>query len=134
MRLKFLALVLFVASVLPVLAGGQVSVRLVAMLPGNASDSVGVDDVLGALKKNIGEHRYLAEVENSINLPANKQEVPMVEVSVIGSGDKDNFQIEIRRKNKAIINTTVKLDPGKPFILGGIDGKKGKYILVFVIR
>lgn len=134
MKQKLLALVLFMALALPALAGGQVSIRLVAVLPGNSSDSVGVNDILGALRKNVGENRYLAEIENTIKLPADKQEVPMVDVSVVCSGDRDNLEIVVRRNNKAIITTTVTLDPGKPFILGGIGGKKNKYILVFVAK
>ena len=115
-------------------AGSEVSVRLVAILPGPAADSVGVNDVVDVLKKNIGDNRYLLSAEEKISLPADKQRVALTDVLLVCSGDQKNFQISVSRKGKQLINTNVELEDGKPFILGGTSGKKSKFVLVFVVK
>jgi len=115
-------------------AGSEVSVRLVAILPGPAADSVGVNDVVDVLKKNIGDNRYLLSAEEKISLPADKQRVALTDVLLVCSGDQKNFQISVSRKGKQLINTNVELEDGKPFILGGTSGKKSRFVLVFVVK
>jgi len=112
----------------------QVSVRLVAILPGPSSDSVGVNDVLDALKNTIGEKRYLLSAEDKIVLPADQQRVSLAHVTLVCSGTQKNFQISVSLKGKQVINTNVELEDGKPFILGGTSGNKSKFALVFVVK
>jgi len=114
--------------------GGQVSVRLVAILPGPASDSVGVNDVLDALKNTIGDKRYLVSAEDKIDLPADKQKLTLEHVTLVCTGTRKDFQITVSLKGKQVINTNVELEAGKPFILGGTSGNKSKFALVFVVK
>jgi len=115
-------------------AGNEVSVRLVAVQPGPSSQSIGVDDVLDVLKKNLGENRYMVSAEDKIKLPADKQSITLAPVLLICSGNQKSLQISVRTKSKEVINTNVELEDGKPFILGGTSGKKSKFILVFVVK
>ena len=134
MKRWLLSLVLLMGLAATAQAGSQVSIRLVAILPGPSSDSVGVDDVLAVLKKNIGENRYMVSAEDKISLPADNQAVSLVDVTVVCSGTQKDLQISVRHKGKQLINTNVSLEDGKPFILGGASGKKSKFVLVFVAR
>ena len=134
MKRLLLSFVLLACLGIAAEAGSQVSVRLVAIMPGPSSDSSGVNDVLDALKNNIGENRYLLSAEDKISLPADKQTVTLAHVTLVCSGTQKNFQILVSTKGKQVINTNVELEDGKPFLLGGTAGKKSKFVLVFVAK
>ena len=134
MKRLVLSFLLLALPAVAVQAGNQVSVRLIAILPGPSSDSSGVNDVLDVLKNNIGENRYLLSAEDKVSLPADKQELVLAHVTLVCSGTQKSFQISVSTKGKQVINTNVELEDGKPFILGGTAGKKSKFVLVFVAK
>jgi hypothetical protein len=134
MKSLVLSFLLLVGMGVAANAGSEVSVRLVAILPGPSSDSSGVNDVLDVLKNNIGENRYLVSAEDKISLPADNQIVGLAHVTLTCSGTQKNFQISVSTKGKQVINTNVELEDNKPFILGGTAGKKNKFVLVFVAK
>ena len=120
----------------PALAGDKMDIRLVAILPGVPADSTGVDDIVGLLKKNLGENRYDLAGQDSISLPANQTKVSLAHVILLCSGSQKNLQISVSTrtsKGKSLIDTNVSLEDGKPFLLGG-TGKKTKFVLVFVTK
>lgn len=133
MRTIVLSAVVLVCLTASVHAGSQIDVRLVTILPGSSSDSSGVDDIIGVLKKNIGENRYSVAGQDTIGLPASGQTSDLGNVLLTCSGDQKNLQITVSTKGKVIVNTNVELESGKPFILGGTQGKT-KFVLVFVAK
>lgn len=132
--LSFLLLTCLAAAADPgANTGAQVSVRLVAIMPGPASDSSGVNDILDALKNTLGDKRFLLSAEDKIVLPADQQRITLEHVTLVCSGTQKNLQISVSIKGKQVISTNVELEDGKPFILGG-TAKKSRFALVFVVK
>jgi hypothetical protein len=119
---------------LPAAAGDALSIRLVEATNDEKGDNAGLEDVIDVLKKNLSYKTYTLVAKASVALPAKNAVHTLGKFTVTCSGKKDKFTISIARDKKELLNTSVKLQPGSPLVLGGFSSEKGKMALVFVVE
>jgi hypothetical protein len=114
-------------------SGTTLSVRLVEASPKPASSSVGLEDVVGILSRNLPYASFTLQDSQTIALPAN-QSVSMGGFSVTCTGAQQELQLAIKRDGRALISTILRLNDGTPLIVGGFPSANGKQIFVLVAR
>ena len=129
-----LAALLCLAAATPCLAGRSLSVRLVHATNEGQGSAAGLEDVQHALKQSLPYTTFRLLSSASVPLPANNDAASLDSVTIRCSGSQESLTITVNQGGKQILNTTVNLRDGKPFILGGLPAKEGKKVLVFVAR
>lgn len=124
--------ILLMALVAPVLAE-SVSVRLVEASNAKGQSSAGLRDVVGILKNNLRYSRYVLLASGTMRLPKGGTQ-GLGGYVVTCSGSSASLTITVKRGKKALINTQVRLVPGRPLILGGFPASGGKRVFVFTAR
>ncbi|MEI6970129.1 MAG: hypothetical protein WCL44_01310 [bacterium] len=136
MKTTLLATILFTAMLAaPCLAQSQFSIRLVeARQSGGADpqDGVGLEDVIDMLKRHLVSARYRFVDSCTVKLPADDT-LTLGEYTVKCSGNRKNLSVTVLRFGKQVLKTaSVQLKDKKPFIIGGLPGKTGLMLLVFM--
>lgn len=130
-------ILLAAVAAVPCLAGDQLSIRLVeARQSGGAEpqDGVGLEDVIEMLKRNLASARYRLVDSCVLSLPADETLV-LGEYTLKCSGSRKDLSVTVLRFGKQVLRSaSVPVQGRKPFIIGGLPGKSGLMLLVFVGR
>ncbi|MBL7115377.1 MAG: hypothetical protein ISS35_06390 [Kiritimatiellae bacterium] len=127
------AIFLLAAGVFSAQAGQTLSVRLIHATQQQQASSSGLSDVAGVLQRSLPYNHFSLKGSTSMRLPAGETR-SLGGYSVQCSGAQGQLKIQVRRGNKALINTTVALRDKTPLVLGGLPASTGKLLLVFVAR
>ncbi len=132
------AVVLFLFSNSTALAQAQVRVRIIEA----SNAGAGVDSVLGDVHEELGSlfnfnsYRLLKEI--SLDLVGNRPiDVPVhpgrsVEVTLVGEYKRlIELRIKVKREGAAILNTNVRLAPGRTILIGG--PRHGERTIIFAV-
>jgi len=118
----------------PVLAGSQITIRLIEATDSGTGNPAGLADVIGVLKRSLVYKNYSLVAQASLPLPAAKRVVTLGSYSVSCSGQQGNLAISVKRGNRVMLNTNISLRDNRPLIVGGFPSGRGKRVLVFVAR
>jgi hypothetical protein len=117
-----------------VLAGPELSIRLVEASNSGQGAGGGLEDVAQLLKDNLPFDSFRLLAEKSMGLPANGSVALAEGIVVKCSGDQGNLSVTIERGRKEQIRNTIELRKDSPFIVGGFPSGKGKTIVVLRLR
>ena len=138
MKTRMLVAILFaLVLVVPAFAGNQLSIRLVEVnyIGGSGGEEgvgVGLEDVIDILKRNLASANYRLVDSCVVALPADETRT-IGEYTLKCSGTRRNLAVTVLRFGKQVLRTAnVPVQPDKPFIIGGLPGKLGPMLLVFV--
>jgi hypothetical protein len=135
MRSTVLAIAAFTLLAVASAEAGSVSLRLVEASNSGGSSSGSLSDVIGILQKNLPFKTYTLKASGSASLPASSQSVSLDGYSVTCNGSQENLSVAVKKGSKTIVNTSVALKKGKPFVLGGLPGSGGgSLVLILVAR
>jgi len=127
------AFILCVCLAMPGLAGGNLSIRLAEATPEEKGVPPSFSDVAAALRQvGFADCRLVASV--AVFLPAKNWTATLGEFSVKCSGPQNNLEVSVRQGGRELLNTTINLQTGKPFVLGSLSGRKSKMAMVFLVR
>lgn len=115
-------------------AGSVLTVRLVEGLPANTGSPQGLEDVIGALKNTQMAASFRLLDSTTIALPAAAEAHAMGGLTIQCAGEPKNLSITVFKGGKQMLKTTLTLQDKKPFILGGLGGRRGKMVLIFLLR
>ena len=112
--------------------GGTVlSVRLVETSKTVEESSPGLEDVVEVLSRNLPFNSFTLLGNHAMELPA-RQTFRMRGFTVRCYGRQEELMVAIMRRDKVLISTLIRLQDGKPVILGGFPSEKGRRVFVFV--
>lgn len=117
----------------PALAGDQLSIRLVHASNQQQGNAAGLEDVLPVLKGSLPYTHFRLVSSSNIELPASGN-ATLDGYTVQCNGPQNGLKISVLRGGKVLLNTSVSLNDGHPFVLGGLPSDEGKLVLVFVAR
>mgnify|MGYP000457007380 CR=1 FL=1 len=116
------------------LAAPTVVLRLVAGVNEGAGVDPGLGDVAGLLQNNLRFGRYSLIATRSLPLPANGA-VPLGEGLVAHCvGDQGNLSVTLKMHGRVVVQSAVKLHPGRPLVLGGVPAGTRTLIVVVNLR
>jgi len=115
------------------LAGSSLSIRLVHATNQKQGSTRGLGDVAHVLKRSLPYNHFRLVASRGTRLPA-KGAVSLDGYSVHCEGPQNKLRITVSRGGRRLVNTSVSLRDGTPFVLGGLPSSQGKLILVFVAR
>ena len=135
MNVTLATILLAVAVCTPCLADSQLSVRLVEAVPqGDQRSGEGLEDVIEILKKSLAVADYRLVDSCTITLPAGGSQT-LGDYTIKCTGTRKNLAVNVFRGDREIVRSTnVPLHRDKPFILGGLPGRSGKMLLVFLVK
>lgn len=130
-------LVLLIFSLLCGAAHAQtVSIRMVEGY--NSKDKATfpaeLNDVKSLLQSNLPFNTYKLIGSNAVKLPADQTANLGQGYSISCKGNQQSLAVKILFKNKVKLNSTVRLQPGKPLIIGGFSSGKGKILFVMKLQ
>lgn len=120
----------------PSFAGDQLSIRLVeAKFGGDDRQSgPGLEDVIDILKRSLASANYHLVDSCVVTLPADGTQT-LGEYTLKYSGTRKSLSVTVLRFGKQVLRTaSVPVQANKPFIIGGLPGKSGLMMLVFLAR
>jgi hypothetical protein len=130
-RAYLLAALLMVAAGMSV-AGDTIGVRLVEA----HSNGEGVDqrlaDVGKLLKGHVPYARFDLLDSRTIRVPEAGTATLREGIVLRCSGSRKNLSVQVERKGTRLLSTTLSLSPGRPLVLGGFRGGRGKLLLVLI--
>lgn len=132
-RAALLALLIACLTASSSFAGSALSIRLVHATNQQQGSTRGLDDVAHVLKQSLPYNHFRLAASRSMGLPANGAQ-SLDGYSVQCEGAQNSLKITVSRGGRRLVNTSVSLRDGKPFVLGGLPSSEGKLILVFVAR
>jgi hypothetical protein len=132
-RVKLAVAVVLLAGASAARAGSELSARLVEASKEGTS-SAGLEDVMEVLKTNLPFTAYRLLGSGAAPLPAAGRTLRLAGYSVKCSGPQDNLDLEVARRKRVLLRTTISLRDGRPLIVGGFPAGRGKHVLVFVAR
>jgi len=115
------------------LAGSALSIRLVEASQKGGASSPGLEDVVDILSRNLPYATFTLQAQQSVALPA-AQSVAMGGFTLSCSGPQHALQLSVKRGNRVLISTILRLADGTPVIVGGFPSANGKQIFVLVAR
>jgi len=126
---------LWIVLTVPCYAGNELSVRLVEAVQGaDEQSSAGLEDVIGILKRSLASANYRLVDSCIIQLPASAEQT-LGSYTIKCSGTQKNLAVTVLRHGKEVLKTAnIPLQGTKPFILGGLPGKSGVMLLVFLVK
>ena len=129
-------LLMAVVLAVPSFAGDQLSVRLVEVKYSDADQKTdaGLEDVIGILKRNLASAHYRLADSCVVALPVNET-LTLGEYTLKCSGTEKDLSVTVLRFGKQVLRTAkVPVQGRKPFIIGGLPGKTGLMMLVFLAK
>jgi hypothetical protein len=127
-------LLVFVIAARSASAAGAVSVRLVEGHNQGSGLSKGLEDISGTLRKNLPFKRFDLLDSRTVTLPADRTTTMARGFSIRCSGTMGALQVTLKRGSSTLMNTTLHLRRGRPFVMGGFTSDKGKLLVVLVAR
>lgn len=114
--------------------GSTLSVRLVEASNSGQGMGAGLGDVAHLLQNNLPYKAFQLLASRSMSLPANG--VASLNSGIVArcTGGQENLSVVLERGGKKIMQTTVELRDGTPFIIGGISAGQGKLIVVLLAK
>ena len=134
MKLGFSVFLLLILVTAPAIAGERLTVRMVEASNDGSGVHPEAKDIAGVLNKSLVYKDFALLACASLTIPVKGRTIKLSSYSVTCSGKQDSMKIVVRRGKKEVLNTTVKLQDKKLVILGGFPSKKGKLILVFLVK
>jgi hypothetical protein len=112
---------------------GALSIRLVeAHNDGPKGAGPGLGDVADVLARNIPYQHFDLADRRDVTVPGTHKVSMRGGYVVNCSGSVEALEVSIRRGRKSLLNTQLSLRAGKPVVLGGFPGGRGKYLVVLV--
>ncbi len=133
LRLALAALLVTVMA-LGAAAGTQLSIRLVEASQKGGSSSPELADVTAILSRNLPFANFTLQGRRKISLPAEGTVVNIGGYSLTCNGSQRDLQLAIRRGNRVLVSTILRLTDGTPVIVGGFSSANGKQIFVLVAQ
>lgn len=126
---------LTLAPVLAASADEQINLKLVlAKKTENGSVGKGLNDLKDLLKSNLSYNSYTLLGQKTVPLEENKEISLAGEVTVAIANVKEHaLNLSIKHGKKKVLSARVNLRKGKPAVLGGFSGKKGKMMVVLTL-
>ena len=115
-------------------AGDSVSIRLVHASNNGEGLEKGLEDIGKILQSQLSFKKYEMVDHKICSLPADKTIKMTFGYLVKCLGTQDNLTINVSRKKKELLKTTVSLQDGKPLILGGFPGEGGRLLLILLTK
>jgi hypothetical protein len=120
------------------IAGDSLSIRLVEaseQASTNKADAA-LADIVSIMQKSpvFRFASYRLAGSSSMRLPARKYSRVLDGFKIRCDGKQDDLSITVYRNKKQLLKTTVSLKDNKPLMFGGLPGKTGKMILVFLTK
>lgn len=132
-RLAPLLLAVLLVSGLAGRAADALSIRLVEASREVATPDAALADVADILSRNLPFASYRIEAAASLPLPA-RQTVSLGGYTLTCTGPADELLLAVRRGNRTLISTLLRLQRGTPVIVGGFPSARGRQIFVLVAR
>lgn len=126
---------LMLAPVLAASAGEQVNLKLV-LAKNNKSGSIdkGLNDVEDLLKGNLSYNSYTLLGQKTVPLKVTPRIILAEGVTVALSDVKENsLNVRIDQGKKRVLTARINLRAGKPAVLGGFSGNKGKMMVILTL-
>ncbi len=114
-------------------AGSRLSIRLVHATNQRQGSTRGLEDVAHVLKRSLPFNHFRLVSSRGTGLPASGVQ-SLDGYAVQCQGPQNALKINVSRGGRRMVNTSVSLRDGTPFVLGGLPSRDGKLILVFVAR
>lgn len=132
--LKNILLVVLMFSAAGAYAGSTLSVRLVEASHAGQGMGAGLGDVSHLLLNNLPYKSFQLLASRSMPLPATG--VASLSAGIVArcTGEQDGLNVILERGGKKVMQTTVELRDGTPFIIGGITSRQGKLIVVLLAK
>lgn len=127
-------LVAFMTCAAGAYAGSTLSIRLVEASHAGRGMGAGLGDVSSLLQNNLPYKSFQLLASRSMPLPA--KGVASLSAGIVAkcTGGQDNLNVVLERGGKRVMQTTVELRDGTPFIIGGITSGQGKLIVVLLAK
>lgn len=109
------------------------SIRLVEASRESAPPVAALADVADILSRNLPFASYSLQGSQSLALPA-RQTVSLGGFTLTCTGPAEELQLAVRRGNRTLISTLLRLQRGTPVIVGGFPSARGRQIFVIVAR
>jgi hypothetical protein len=126
-------LILLMAAA-PVLAEPVLTIRLVEASNKGQGVGPGLGDVGPLLQNNLRFNSFRLINSGSLPLPAGGNVSLGQDLAARCVGDPRNLSVTILRGSKVVLKSTVELQRGTPFIMGGLPAEGGKLIVVLIVR
>jgi hypothetical protein len=115
-------------------AGQTVSVRLVEAHGEGQGLSPALNDVAGMLRKNLPYPRFDLLDSRNLKLPSDGTLQMRGGITMQYGGSAGAFRVAMRRGKTPLLSTTIALTKGRPFILGGFKGSRGRVLVLLVLK
>jgi len=119
---------------LPAAAGGRLSVRLVEAHNEGTGVSSALGDLAGMLQRNLPYKRFDLVGSGTAQLPGEGSLSLQGDVALRYAGASNALRVSLHRGGKRLLSSTIALAPGKPFVLGGFRGPRGRMMVVLILR
>jgi hypothetical protein len=124
-------MILFSVALLYQVHAGSVKIRMAeAYNSDKAEISTQLSDVVPLLKKSLSFNSYTLLGSTSVNTPSDDK-VSLNGYELLCKGDDKRMQVTVFHNRKSILKSTVIFSGGKPVIIGGFKGSKGKVFFIF---
>ena len=116
------------------MAGSILSIRLVNASHAGGGSPAGLNDVSGMVRDNLGFSSCTMGGSLSLKIPTGRVTGNMGGYQIECEGRQEKLNIAVFRNGKQLLRTTVRLQDGTPFILGGFWAGQEMQMLVFLVR
>ncbi|MDT8388995.1 MAG: hypothetical protein RRC34_00615 [Lentisphaeria bacterium] len=131
----WLAGLVILAPLMAASADQQVNLKLVlAKAAESGSTDKGLNDVEDLLKGNLSYGSYSLLGQKTVPLQANPRIILAEGVTVaLSDVQKNSLNIRITQGDKQVLTARINLRAGKPAVLGGFSGNKGKMMVIVTL-
>ena len=129
-----MTLLVALAAAAPSFAGPILTIRLVEASDKGQGVGAGLGDVGPLLQNNLRFNSFRLVTSGSLPLPSGGTVSLGQGLAARCSGDQHNLAVSITRGSKVVLQSTVELQRGTPFIMGGLPAEGGKLIVVLLVR
>ena len=128
-----LALIIAAGIVAPAAMAESLQVHMVqATNSGVAKIDSGLKSFEKLLKSNLPFKRFTLVDTKTVSLPAGKP-IPLKDYTLTCKGAASNLSISLSHKGRKVVNSNVKIEQGKPLIVGGFPDASDKNARVLLI-
>jgi hypothetical protein len=115
-------------------AADSLSLREVEASNDGSGVPAALQDVGKVLQSSVGFTGYRLLSSRTLPLPASGSVALQNGYTFKCSGPRENLEVLVTRGTEEILRTTASLRPGKPLVLGGFPGARGRVLLVLVVK
>jgi len=116
------------------MAGSNLSIRLVNASHVGSGAPVGLNDISGMVRDNLGFSSCTLGGSLSWKIPTGLVTGSVGGYQIECAGRQEKLSIAVFRNGKQLLKTTVRLQDGTPFILGGFRAGPDMQMFVFLVR